>query len=136
MNQTVVSLKRRMQRPCRVCKRRGIRRDTAYYCKKCKTPSVMGTATGCITSRKNMWKLSSSTFIEDKADDYWYTRRSRQNSRSQHCYCKGFIIQIPGASFGFWRLLWRDLPVHNLTLKKILSILNVLFQKHIIYGSN
>jgi hypothetical protein len=46
MNQTVVCFhvfgKRRMQRPCRVCKRRGIRRDTAYYGKKCKIPLCNG----------------------------------------------------------------------------------------------
>jgi hypothetical protein len=31
--------------------------------------------------------------------------RQMSKSRWQHCYCNGFIIQIPGAPSGFWRLL-------------------------------
>jgi hypothetical protein len=40
-----------------------------------------------------------------------HTWRSCQRSRWQHCYCNRFIIQIPGASFGFWCSFWQDLPM-------------------------
>jgi hypothetical protein len=55
MNQTLVCLhvfvKRRMQRPCRVCKRCGM--PHIIIARSAKYPSVMGTATGCTNSRKN-----------------------------------------------------------------------------------
>jgi gamma-glutamyl:cysteine ligase YbdK (ATP-grasp superfamily) len=61
MNQTVVCLhvfvKRRMQRPCSGCAR-GVEFAAIPHiiAKSTNYPSVMGTATGCTTSRKNITK--------------------------------------------------------------------------------
>jgi hypothetical protein len=38
-----------------------------------------------------------------EVDNYPLSRQTeRQKSKHRHCYCNGFIIQIPGGSFWFW----------------------------------